>query len=80
MINLSTCFCEYQRQIIKHIIVSCLKHDRTKIKKERKSINYRVFINTETELKKKFKQWVMKLRLLSQFRLIYKHLYQVNDC
>ena len=51
-IDLSTCFCDHQRQIIKHVIVSCSQHDRTEIKNERKSINYQNFINTTAELKK----------------------------
>ena len=50
--NSSTCFFKHQRQFIKHIIVLCLQHDRTKIKNEKKSIDYRTFINIETELKK----------------------------
>ena len=51
-IHLSVCLCKHQRQIIKHIIISCLQHDKTEIKNERKSINYRTFINTKTESKK----------------------------
>ena len=51
-INLSTCFCDYQRQTMKHIIVSCSLYNKTKIKNEIKTIDYRLFINTATKLKK----------------------------
>ena len=51
-INSSTCFCDHQRQIMKHVIVSCSQHDRTEIKNEKKSMNYRNFINTTAKLKK----------------------------
>ena len=37
---------------MKHIIVSCSQHNKTEIENERKSIDYRIFINTKTELKK----------------------------
>ena len=37
---------------MKHLIVSSLQHDETKIENERNTMNYRIFINTETELKK----------------------------
>ena len=73
-INLSTCFCDYQRQTMKHIIVSCSLHDRTEIENERKTIDYRFFINTAAELKK-FIRWIMKLKILFQFTLIHEHLY-----
>ena len=51
-ISLSTCFCNHQKQTIKHIIVSFSLHDRTEIEKKIKTIDYRLFINTATELKK----------------------------
>ena len=51
-IDSSTCFCDHQRQIMKHVIVSCSQYDRIKIKNERKSMNYRNFINTTAKLKK----------------------------
>ena len=51
-INSSTCLCDDQRQTMKHIIVSCLLHDRTKIENEMKTMNYRFLINTAAELKK----------------------------
>ena len=51
-INSSTCFCDHQRQTMKHIIVSCLLHNKIDIKNERKTIDYRFFINTVVELKK----------------------------
>ena len=37
---------------MKHMIALCLQHDRTEIKNEKKSIDYRIFINTKTESKK----------------------------
>ena len=51
-INSSTCFCDHQRQTMKHIIVSCSLHNRIDIENERKTIDYRFFINTATGLKK----------------------------
>ena len=36
-IDSSTCLCDHQRQIMKHVIVSCLQHDRTEIKNEKKN-------------------------------------------
>ena len=51
-ISSSTCFCDHQKQTMKHIIVSCSLYDRTEIKNERKSIDYRFLINTAAELKK----------------------------
>ena len=51
-INSSTCLCDHQKQTMKHIIVSCSLHDRTEIENERKTIDYRLFINTAAELKK----------------------------
>ena len=51
-INSSTCFCNHQRQTMKHIIVSCSLHNRIDIENERKTIDYRFFINTAAELKK----------------------------
>ena len=51
-INSSTCFYDHQKQIMKHIIVSCSLHNRTDIENEKKTIDYRFFINTTTELKK----------------------------
>ena len=36
---------------MKHITISCSKHDRTAIRIERNSIDYRTFVNIETELK-----------------------------
>ena len=37
---------------MKYIIVLCSLHNRTKIKNEIKTMNYRFFINTAAELKK----------------------------
>ena len=51
-INSSTCFCDYQKQTMKHIIVSCSLHNKIDIENERKTIDYRFFINTAAELKK----------------------------
>ena len=51
-ISSSTCLCNYQRQTMKHIIVSCSLHDKTEIKNEIKTIDYRFFINTAAELQK----------------------------
>ena len=51
-ISSSTCLCDHQKQTMKHIIVSCSLYDRTEIKNERKTIDYRFFINTTAELKK----------------------------
>ena len=51
-INSSTCFCDHQRQTMKHIIVSCLLHNKIEIENERKTIDYRFFINTTAESKK----------------------------
>ena len=45
-IDLSTCLCNHQKQIMKHVIVSFSQHDRIEIKNERKSMNYRNLINT----------------------------------
>ena len=50
-IFLSTCSCEQQRQTMKHVIVSYSLHDRSKIKNDRKTRNYRNLINTTAELK-----------------------------
>ena len=57
---------------MKRIIVSCLLHDRTEIKNEMKTINYRLFINIAAELKK-FIRWTMKLKVSFQFTLIHEH-------
>ena len=51
-INSSTCLCDHQRQTMKHIIVSCLLHNKIDIKNERRTIDYRFFINTAAKLKK----------------------------
>ena len=51
-VNSSTCFCDHQKQTMKHIIVSCSLHNRIDIENERKTIDYRFFINTATGLKK----------------------------
>ena len=51
-INSSTCLCDYQRQTMKHIIVSCSLHNKIDIENEKKAIDYRSFINTAAELKK----------------------------
>ena len=52
-INSSTCFCDHQKQTMKHIIVLCSLHNRIEIKNEKKkTIDYRSFINTAAELKK----------------------------
>ena len=51
-INSSTCLCDHQKQTMKHIIVSCLLHDRTEIENEMKTMNYRLLINTAAELKR----------------------------
>ena len=51
-INSSTCFCDYQKQTMKYIIVSCSLHHRIDIENERKKIDYRFFINIAAELKK----------------------------
>lgn len=51
-INSSACSCEHQKQIMKHMIVSCSQHDRTDIENDRESMNYKDFINTAAELKK----------------------------
>ena len=77
-IDSSTCFCNYQRQIIKYVIVSCLQHDKTEIKNEKRSMNYRNFINTTTELKKLTK-WLMKLKILIQFTVIHENFYLINN-
>ena len=37
---------------MKHVIVSRLQHDKIEIENEKKSIDYRFFINTVVELKK----------------------------
>ena len=50
-INSSTCFCDYQKQTIKHIIVSCLLHNKIEVGNEIKMIDYRLFFNTATKLK-----------------------------
>ena len=77
-INLSTCLCDHQKQIMKHVIVSCSQHNRIEIKNEKESINYRNFINTAAELKK-FTRWVMKLRILIRFTVAHKHLHSISD-
>ena len=77
-IDSSTCLCDHQRQIMKHVIVSCSQHDRTEIKNEKKSMNYRSFINTTAKLKK-FTKWVMKLKILIQFTVIHEHLHSISD-
>ena len=51
-INSSTCLCDHQKQTMKHIIVSCSLHNKIDIKNERRTIDYRSFINTAAELKK----------------------------
>ena len=51
-INSSTCLCDHQKQTMKHIIVSCSLHNRIDIENERRTIDYRFFINTAAELKK----------------------------
>ena len=71
-INLSTCFCDHQKQSMKHKIVSCLLHNRIEIKNQIKTIDYRFFINTVAELKKLIRL-IMKLKILSQFTLAYEH-------
>ena len=37
---------------MKHVIVSCSQHNKIEIKNEKKSMNYRNFINTTAKLKK----------------------------
>ena len=51
-INSSTCLCYYQRQTMKHIIVSCSLHNKIEIENAMKTIDYRSFIKTAAELKK----------------------------
>ena len=77
-IDSSTCLCDHQRQIMKHVIVSCSQHDRTEIKNEKKSMNYRNFINTTAKLKKLTK-WMMKLKILIQFTVAHEHFHLIND-
>ena len=77
-IDLSTCLCDHQKQTMKHVIVSCSQHDRTEIKNERKSMNYRNLINTTAELKK-FTKWMMKLKILIQFTVVHEHFYSISD-
>ena len=71
-INSSTCLCDHKKQTTKHIIVSCSLYNRTEIKNEKETIDYRLFINTATELKK-FIWWIMKLKILFQFTLVHEH-------
>ena len=51
-INSLMCLCKHEKQIIKHIIISCLQYNRNNIKNDRKSIDYKNFVNTTTKLKK----------------------------
>ena len=51
-INSSTCLCDHQKQTMKHIIVSCSLHNKIDIENEKRTIDYRFFINTAAELKK----------------------------
>ena len=64
---------------MKHIIVLCSLHNQIEIENKMKTIDYRFFTNTATELKKLIR-WVIKLKNLFQFTLTHEHLhFELNN-
>lgn len=70
---LSTCVCDWVKQIFKHILFFCSKHmnDKHAMCLESDSTNYRTLFFTKKNLRA-ITKWMMNINFLNQFLLIFE--------
>jgi hypothetical protein len=69
----STCFCDWIRQNVKHIVLQCLDHsqERDNMFKKNDTTNFKRFMTIVKKIKTMI-NWFMKTNLLKQFSLTTK--------
>jgi hypothetical protein len=69
----STCFCDWIKQNVKHIVLQCLNHSqsRNNMLKKNDTTNFKRFMTIVKKIKTMI-NWFMKTNLLKQFSLTMK--------